>query len=94
MGVGYDSQCEIFGKVRNSRVSKQLYENQHTFFDIVRYLDELGFILCGFKPQGQKKFAGEIVEANCFFIKKDISQKQMDMAKRPLWMKANSIDMP
>jgi FkbM family methyltransferase len=73
---------------------KQLYENQHTFFDIVRYLGELGFILCSFRPQSQKKFAGEIVEANCFFIKKDISQKQKDIRKRPLWMKANSIDTP
>lgn len=71
---------------------KQLYENQHTFFDIVKYLGELGFILCGFRPQGQKKFAGEIVEANCFFIKKDISQKESDMGKRSLWMNANSID--
>jgi FkbM family methyltransferase len=69
---------------------KQLYENQHTFFDIIRYLGEFGFILCDFKPQGQRKFAGEIVEANCFFIKKDTKEK-IDMRKKALWMKAHSI---
>jgi FkbM family methyltransferase len=70
---------------------KQLYENQRTFNDIVEYLGKFGFILCGFKPQNQRKFAGEIVEGNCFFIKRPSSQDPNEMMKRFLWMKANSI---
>ena len=51
---------------------KQIYSGENIFYDIVTYLDKFNFFLCEFRPQGEKKFGGEIVEANCFFIKEPL----------------------
>lgn len=67
----------------------ELYLGEKTFVEVKSYLEEFDFILCDLRPQGE--FGGEIVEADCFFIKnnKILSQDKKNYIK--FWKKANKI---
>ncbi len=68
---------------------KQLYCEQKTLFEIIKYLEGFNFVLCDFRKQGN--FGDEIVEANCFFIKKDNALSQDQQEKIRFWKIANNM---
>jgi len=67
----------------------ELYLGQKTLSQIKSYLEDFDFILCDFRQQGS--FGGEIVEANCFFIKKNNVLDQDQINHIHLWERANNI---
>ncbi len=68
---------------------KQIYCGQKTFFEIIQYLEKYNFALCDFRKQAN--FGDELVEANCFFIKKDNTLSQDQQKKIRFWKAANNI---
>ena len=58
---------------------KRLYTNQKLFDDIYKLLIEKGYILYELESQGP--YEGELLEANCFFAKKnvDLSNEKQDI---------------
>lgn len=68
---------------------EQIYCGQKTFFEIIQYLGRFNFVLCDFRKHAT--FGDELVEANCFFIKKSNTLSQDQHEKIRFWKVANNI---